>query len=672
MNRKTFLILVLVGVAVALLAVPVAALAADSNSLTSSAAQSTVPATRAEFAQLALEGLGLSPVYPPSPTFTDVSADNPYYGYVEGAAAAGLIQGLGDGAFGPDLQIAREQVATILARYLSSTELNSLGYILGTDGTHYPSLYAWYAAEGEAQLAGFSDEAAILAVHRPGVAYLAMQGIAQGSDGFFSPLSAVTQAECVALINRVSQAATSYTTEVTIPTVTSLSPSTGPSAGGTTVTISGTNFSADSSVTFGGIQATSVSVESSTLIQTVSPAGTPGATVQVAVTDSAGTSPDTSTSEFSYANDVGPTITSISPNLGQYGNTVTIYGTNFDEGSLGVYFGNVMASGVTYVSPNQLQVIVPAGADGSTVRVMVVTTYGASPDTTADYFTYSLGTEPTVSSISPNVGWEGDAVTIFGSGFDADNLMVYFGGQPAEAVTYLDSNQIQAIVPAGANGTMVPVTVYTNYGSSADTSADYFTYYYYPANLPVISTISPSYGPSTGGTTVYIQGSGFTGDSVVYFGSYEAAGVFVNSSSLITAVSPAGVDGTTVPVSVTTYAGTSVETPADDFAYVNFSAGPTITSISPNVGWQGDTVTIQGTNFDGADLAVYFGGVGALSVTYLSPTEIAAVVPPGTSNTIVRVTVVTDEGTSPSTQADRFFYQESDGHSFHTPNYPHL
>lgn len=69
------------------------------------------------------------------------------------------------------------------------------------------------------------------------------------------------------------------------PSVTSISPYSGPVTGGTTVTILGSGFQSGATVTFGGIAATSVNLVSSTQIQAVSP-GSPAGTVSITVTNS--------------------------------------------------------------------------------------------------------------------------------------------------------------------------------------------------------------------------------------------------------------------------------------------------------------------------------------------------------------------------------------------------
>lgn len=95
------------------------------------------------------------------------------------------------------------------------------------------------------------------------------------------------------------------------PTVSSVTPSSGPTAGGTPVTITGTNFSASAKVTIGGAAATNVVVVSATQITATTPAGSAGAaTVTVTLSGQSGSLAN----GFTYV--VPPTVTSISPNNG--------------------------------------------------------------------------------------------------------------------------------------------------------------------------------------------------------------------------------------------------------------------------------------------------------------------------------------------------------------------
>ena len=75
-------------------------------------------------------------------------------------------------------------------------------------------------------------------------------------------------------------------------------------------------------------------------------------------------------------------------------------------------------------------------------------------------------------------------------------------------------------------------------------------------------------GPSVGGNTVTINGSGFTSGSTVAFGDTAATSVTFVSSTELTVSAPAGTAGATVDVKVTTTGGTSVTSSADQYKYV--------------------------------------------------------------------------------------------------------
>lgn len=81
------------------------------------------------------------------------------------------------------------------------------------------------------------------------------------------------------------------------PTIATVAPATGPAAGGTTITITGTNFSPDATVTVGGTAATAVQPLSATQVRCTTPPGTAGAK-NVVVTSSGGTA--TSTGGYTY------------------------------------------------------------------------------------------------------------------------------------------------------------------------------------------------------------------------------------------------------------------------------------------------------------------------------------------------------------------------------------
>ena len=145
------------------------------------------------------------------------------------------------------------------------------------------------------------------------------------------------------------------------------------------------------------------------------------------------------------------------------------------------------------------------------------------------------------------------------------------------------------------------------------------------AAAPSVTSVSPTSGVDTGGTTVTISGSGFTGATAVMFGS-DSEIFTVNSDTEITATTTSAEDGNgTVDVTVTTPDGTSPVTPADEFTFVS---APTVTAVSPDVGpvAGGTTVTITGTGFTGAT-KVLFGQTAATSFTVDSDTQVTATAP---------------------------------------------
>src|SRR5215813_1857386 len=82
---------------------------------------------------------------------------------------------------------------------------------------------------------------------------------------------------------------------------------------------------------------------------------------------------------------------------------------------------------------------------------------------------------------------------------------------------------------------------------------------------PTVTNINPNTGPTSGGSSVTITGTNFSGATAVRFGSNAAGSFTVDSATQITATSPTGVG--TVDVTVTTAGGTSAISLGDRFTY---------------------------------------------------------------------------------------------------------
>src|SRR5262249_52103154 len=152
----------------------------------------------------------------------------------------------------------------------------------------------------------------------------------------------------------------------------------------------------------------------------------------------------------------------------------------------------------------------------------------------------------------------GTFVSINGAGF-SQGATVTFGGVPATNVSSSDTS-VTATTPAHAAGNVNVVV--TNPNSTTVTSVNGFQYV-----LPTITTISPSSGPSNGGTFVNISGSGLAQGATVTFGGVAASGVFTfNSETTISATTPLHTEGA-VNVVVTNPNGATV-TSVNGFTYL--------------------------------------------------------------------------------------------------------
>ena len=426
--------------------------------------------------------------------------------------------------------------------------------------------------------------------------------------------------------NASTSIATYSITTIPAPTVTAISPNSGPTAGGTSVTITGTHFTGPISVTIGGALATTFTLVSATSITATTPSGTAG-TASVLVTTPGGT--NSANTLYTYV--AAPTVTAISPTSGPTtgGTAVTITGTNF-TGATSVTIGGAAATSVVVVNPTTITANTPAGAAG-TASVLVTTAGG----TNAANSLYTYVAAPTVTAISPTSGPTagGTSVTITGTNFTGATA-VTIGGAAATSVVVVNPTTITANTPAGAAGT---ASVLVTTAGGTNTSNTLYTY----VAAPTVTAISPTSGPTGGGTSVTITGTNFTGATAVTIGGAAATGVVVVNPTTITATTPSGTAGT-ASVLVTTPGGTN----AANTLYTYVTPAPTVTGISPTSGPTagGTSVTITGTGFTGAT-AVTIGGAAATGVTVVSSTSITATTPAGSAGT-ASVLVTTPGGTN--------------------------
>ncbi|MFF3786916.1 IPT/TIG domain-containing protein [Streptomyces sp. NPDC001933] len=224
----------------------------------------------------------------------------------------------------------------------------------------------------------------------------------------------------------------------------------------------------------------------------------------------------------------------------------------------------------------------------------------------------------------------GTIVTIRGHDL-AGATAVRFGDRLATILANT-ANSVTVRAPAGQGP--VPVTVTTPDGTGA-----FGTFYYGPA--PLLTGITTTMGPVTGGGTAVITGANLAGTTSVRFGSRVATIQSVTDTAVTVGVPGAPSSG---PVSVT------VITPVGNANGLTFTYldTPTLTGVSPDTGPTsgGTDVTITGANLATAQ-GVTFDNTPAAFVV-ISDHTITASAPPHPAGGIA-ITVSTLGGSSQST-----------------------
>lgn len=377
------------------------------------------------------------------------------------------------------------------------------------------------------------------------------------------------------------------------PAVTGVSPATipvGPSTGGLTIT--GSGFDGATAVTIGSYNVPTFTVTNSGQEIDIASAPT-AAQVGTGPQDGAGrylvfvTGSNGATSVANAANSsvlyvdqvAGNNVPSVSGtvpfagSIDAMGTQVTIYGSNFLDGTPTVSVGGLGATNVNVINDHKLTATVPQYQAGSTVcettidpsddgcqaQVVVSNTNGPSPTATivkplsgtpffgdqvppltvpqcvsdASCEAVPATTEfdylvpPQITSVSPNYVSENPdqptIATITGKGFDYLGFLWVNIGDPTDPnsadldFVSVNPTEIQ-FTPTSTDPTTNPVTdpltVLTVQGLSNSSSITY-------AGVPKLSAVSPHAGIDTGGTHIAITGKGFQGSDPADGGSVQ-------------------------------------------------------------------------------------------------------------------------------------------------------
>ena len=387
------------------------------------------------------------------------------------------------------------------------------------------------------------------------------------------------------------------------PVVTALSTGNGPLVGASIITITGNYFTNAGTpvVKFGSVSASSITVNSATLITATVPTLVSG-NVDVTVATLGGTSATSSADQYT-AYPI-PSVTAISTNSGSMagGTSVVITGTSLTAVST-VNFGTVSAPSFTVNSDTQITAVAPAGAQ-ATVDIVVRSPGGYSPTSSADQFSYYA---------TPIIAWSNPADIIYPTPLSSTQLTAnatYNGAAVAGVYTY---------TPASGTllnpGTQTLNVVFTPNNTTAYASANAFVTLNVD-NAPTITTQPQSISAMAGTTAnISVVATGFPPPSYQwYFNGAPIAGA--TSATLTTNnVQAANAGNYTVFVSnninsaLSSVATLTVTYPAS--APV-FTVSPTTTALT--IGTSA-TLTATATGNPAPTYQWYFNGVAITGAT---------------------------------------------------------
>jgi hypothetical protein len=410
------------------------------------------------------------------------------------------------------------------------------------------------------------------------------------------------------------------------PSITSLSPSSGPV--GMWLTINGTNFGTTvGTVTFNGVPTTSGGSWSTTSISVAVPVG--ATTGNVVVT--AGGIPSNG---VLFTVTPAPVITSVSPASGAYGISVTLIGTGFGsiQGSGTVSFGGTVVmptswllSAITFKVPNGAtsgNVVVTVGAQPSNSVAFTVLPISVSLAPTTANVVVGTGVGLT-ATVQNDVQSQGVTWSLAGAGCSGATC----GTLALQSSPYTIGYTAPSSVPN-------PPTIAVTATSIVDPTKSATSTITVTLAAPSITAVNPSIGPIN--TLVTISGANFgslQGLSTVTFNGVAATTVTSWSNTAIMVAVPASATTGNVVVTVS---GTA----SNGTTFTVIPPSPNIASLTPVSGQVGASVTIAGTGFSSIQggSSVTFNGIGS-NPTSWSNTGIVAPVPPGATSGNVVVTV---------------------------------
>ena len=223
---------------------------------------------------------------------------------------------------------------------------------------------------------------------------------------------------------------------------------------------------------------------------------------------------------FSYSAALTPNISSVTPNAGTIGDTITISGQGFAPSPANntVLVGGVRAQTLSS-SGGQIQAkLAPGGTAGWTRVVVVVDGKGYAAESAADVTAFRLRNLQLASFWPPTVSVQGGTlVTLSGSGFDPLNVTrnsVTVCGATCPVVNITTTSQtLTCVAPAAAQGPC-SVSVSVDLGSGQSDSVSLSGMTYAAAGVPILESFTPLRVSTGSGGLILIQGQDLAASTV--------------------------------------------------------------------------------------------------------------------------------------------------------------
>jgi hypothetical protein len=406
----------------------------------------------------------------------------------------------------------------------------------------------------------------------------------------------------------------SFTTTPGTPTLTSVTPGTGTVGTTFPVTFTGTTLSAASGVLSGnaGIGGTITAAGASTVTAsiTISTSAAVGATTLGLVVGS------TSLSVPFTVTAATPSVTSISPAAGTAGNTlsVTFTGTNL-AAAKAVVSGNAGISGtISAASASSVTAsITIAGTAAAGATTLGLTVGGANFSAP---FTV-IAAAPSVTSVTPASGIVGTTfpVTFVGTSLAGASAIASSNAGITGTITGTPtSTSVTASIAIAASATTGTTSLGVVIGGQT-----YSVNFAVNSATPTLTSIAPAAGAAGTTFSVTFAGTNLSGATAVVSGNPGVSGSITGAPTST---------GVTAQIAITSAAATGATTlgivvggKTLSLAFTVNASTPTLTSISPNSGTVGTTVTVtfSGTNLTGAT-AVVSGNAGVSGTLVGTPT----------------------------------------------------